>query len=367
MKIEAAVVRESKGAFEFESLELAEPSDDQILVKMVAVGLCHTDLTCRDQAYPVPLPMVFGHEGSGIVEQVGKNVTKVEPGDHVVLTFYTCGKCEACLSGEPARCEAAFEPNFLGRAVDGSCTIHDHSGGEIGSSFFGQSSFANYALSYERNTIKVPKNVPLELLGPLGCGVQTGAGSVLNALNPPAGSAIAVFGAGAVGLSAIMGAVIANCTTIIAVDVKENRLELAKELGATHTINAAEIDPVEEIKKLTKNGIAYVLETSGVPAVLVQAINCSKPGGEIGIVGSPALGVTIPVDVSFMLDNRNLRGIIQGHSNFDIFIPRLIELYKQGKFPFNKLVTFYELEQINQAAEDSEKGKTLKAIMRIKP
>jgi aryl-alcohol dehydrogenase len=367
MKIEAAVVRESKGDFEFESLELAELSDDQILVKMVATGLCHTDLTCRDQAYPVPLPMVFGHEGAGIVEKVGKNVTKVEPGDHVVLTFYTCGHCEACLNGEPARCEAAFEPNFLGRAVDGSCTIHDHAGGEIGSSFFGQSSFASYSLSYERNTVKVPKDVPLELLGPLGCGVQTGAGSVLNALNPTAGSAIAVFGAGAVGLSAVMGAVVANCTTIIAVDVKENRLSLAKELGATHVINAAELDPVEEIKRITGGaGISYVLETSGVPDVLVQAINCSKPGGEIGIVGSPALGVTIPVDVSFMLDNRTLRGIIQGHSNFDIFIPRLIELYKQGKFPFDKLVTFYDFDQINQAAEDSEKGKTLKAVLRHK-
>ncbi|MEW4981625.1 MAG: NAD(P)-dependent alcohol dehydrogenase [Cycloclasticus sp.] len=366
MEINAAIVRESKGEFKLESLELAEPSADQILVKIVAVGLCHTDLTCRDQAYPVPLPMVFGHEGSGIVEKVGANVTKVEPGDHVVLTFYTCGHCEACLNGEPARCEAAFEPNFLGKAVDGSCTIHDHSGDEIGSSFFGQSSFANYVLSYERNTIKVPKDVPLELLGPLGCGVQTGAGSVLNALNPAAGSAIAIFGAGAVGLSAVMGAAVANCTTIIAIDVKENRLKLAKELGATHVINAAEMDPVDEIKKLTGSGIAYVLETSGVPDVLVQAITCSKPGGEIGIVGSPALGVTIPVDVSFMLDNRTLRGIIQGQSNFDVFIPRLIELYKQGKFPFDKLITFYEFDQINQAAADSEKGKTLKAVMRVK-
>ena len=366
MEIEAAVIRGSKGAFEFESLELAEVSADQILVKIVAVGLCHTDLTCRDQAYPVPLPMVFGHEGAGVVEKVGKNVTKVEPGDHVVLTFYTCGHCEACLNGEPARCEAAFEPNFLGRAVDGSCTIHDHSGAAIDSSFFGQSSFASYSLSYERNTIKVPKDVPLELLGPLGCGVQTGAGSVLNALNPPAGSAIAIYGAGAVGLSAVMASVIANCTTIISVDVKENRLALAKELGATHVINAAELDPVEEIKKIVGGaGIAYVLETSGVPNVLVQAITCSKPGGEIGIVGSPALGVTIPVDVSFMLDNRTLRGIIQGQSNFDIFIPRLIELYKQGKFPFDKLIKFYEFDQINQAAEDSEKGMTLKAVMRL--
>jgi aryl-alcohol dehydrogenase len=366
MKIEAAVVREGKGDFKIETLELAEPSDDQILIKIVGVGLCHTDLTCRDQLYPVPLPMVFGHEGSGVVEKVGKNVTKVEPGDHVVLTFYTCGKCDACLTGDPTSCINSFGPNFMGRAVDGSCTIHDHDGGEVGCSFFGQSSFATHALAYERNTIKVTKDAPLDLLGPLGCGVQTGAGSVLNALNPPAGSAIAVFGAGAVGLSAVMGAVVANCTTIISIDVNPERLELAKELGATHTLNALEVDPVEEIQKLTGGaGIAYVLETSGVGPVLSQAIMSSCVGGEVGIVGAPAMGTTIPLDINHMLFNRKLRGIVEGESNSDIFIPRLISLYQQGKFPFDKLIKFYDLDQINEAAEDSEKGTTLKAIMRL--
>jgi len=365
MKIEAAVVREGGGNFQIESLELNEPSDDQILVKILGAGLCHTDLTCRDQAYPVPLPMVFGHEGSGIVEKVGKSVTKVAPGDHVVLTFYTCGTCDACVSGDPTSCANSFGPNFMGRAVDGSCTIHDHDGGEIGASFFGQSSFANYALSYERNTIKVTKDAPIELLGPLGCGIQTGAGSVLNALNPPAGSAIAIFGAGAVGLSAVMGAVVANCTTIISIDVKDNRLELAKELGATHTINSMDQDAVEEIQKICPGGIMYTLDTSGIPAVLQQAIMCTGIGAEIGIVGAPPMGKTIELDVNFMLFNRKLRGIVEGESNSDIFIPRLIELYKQGKFPFDKLIKFYDFDQINQAAEDSEKGSTLKAIMRF--
>ena len=347
-------------------MELAEPSADQVLVKIVGAGLCHTDLTCRDQNYPVPLPMVFGHEGSGVVEKVGANVTKVVPGDHVVLTFYTCGKCDACISGDPTSCANSFVPNFMGRAVDGSCTIHDQAGEEVGCSFFGQSSFATHALAYERNTIKVDKTAPLELLGPLGCGVQTGAGSVLNALNPPAGSAIAIYGAGAVGLSAVMGAAVANCTTIISIDVKENRLELAKELGATHTINAAEVDPVEEIQKITGGlGIAYVLETSGVAPVLSQAILSSCVGGEIGIIGAPAMGTTIPLDINHLLFNRKLRGIVEGESNSDIFIPRLISLYQQGKFPFDKLVKFYDLDQINEAAADSEKGTTLKAIMRL--
>jgi len=365
MKIAAAIVRQKGGPFKIEPLELADPSADQVLVKIVAAGLCHTDLVCRDQHYPVPLPMVFGHEGSGIVEKVGSNVTKVAPGDHVVLTFYTCGKCESCISGDPTSCANSFVPNFMGRAVDGSCTLHDHSGSEVGGSFFGQSSFATYALAYERNTVKVPKNAPLELLGPLGCGVQTGAGSVLNALNPPAGSAIAIFGAGAVGLSAVMGAVIAGCTTIISIDVKENRLELAKELGATHVINGANLNPIEEIQKICPGGIKYVLETSGIPAVLAQAIQSSSIGGEIGIVGAPPMGATIPVDINFLLFNRRLRGIVEGQATSDIFIPRLISLFQQGKFPFDKLIKFYSMDQINEAARDSEEGITLKPILRV--
>ncbi len=365
MKINGAVVRAKGGPFVLEQLELAEPGDDQVLVKIVASGMCHTDLICRDQYYPVPLPMVLGHEGAGIVEKVGRGVKKVVPGDHVVLTFYTCGHCPACLSGDSTSCANFFVPNFMGKAADGSCTMHDHGGGEIGASFFGQSSFGSYALSYERNTVKVPKDVPLELLGPLGCGIQTGAGSVLNALNPPAGSSIAIFGAGAVGLSAVMGAVIAGCTTIISVDIKDNRLAFAKDLGATHTINAAKGNPVEEIQKLTGGGILYALETSGVAAVLGQAINSTCYGGEIGIVGAPPLGTTIPVDVNFMLFNRKLRGIVEGHSVPDIFIPRLVELYRQGKFPFDKLVKFYNFDQINEAAADSEKGVTIKPVLRI--
>jgi aryl-alcohol dehydrogenase len=365
MNVQAAIVREGKGPFILETVNLAEPADDQILVKITATGLCHTDLTCRDQHFPVPLPMVFGHEGSGVVEKVGRAVTKVQPGDHVVLAFYTCGRCEPCLSGDPTSCANSFVPNFMGRGVHGECTVHDHEGKEVGASFFGQSSFATYALSYERNTIKVTKEVPLELLGPLGCGIQTGAGSVLNALDPPAGSAIVIFGAGAVGLSAVMGAVIAGCTTIVSVDVRDNRLQLARELGATHTIDASRQDPVDELMKLLPHGFPYALETSGVPAVLAQAIQTSAIGGEVGIVGAPPMGATVPLDINFLLLNRKLRGIVEGQSNSDIFIPRLISLYQQGKFPFDKLIRFYSFEEINQAAADAEQGRTLKAVMRM--
>lgn len=366
MKVTAAVVREKKGDFQLEELQLSEPNEDQILVRLAATGLCHTDLICRDQDYPVPLPMVFGHEGAGVVERVGKTVKKVAPGDHVVLTFYTCGRCEACISGVPTSCSNSFVPNFMGKSVEGETTLHDADGAEISGSFFGQSSFANYALAYERNTVKVDPEVPLELLGPLGCGIQTGAGAVLNALNPAAGSTIAIFGAGAVGLSAVMAAVVAGCTNIIAIDVKANRLELATELGATHVLNANEVDPVMALAELVPGGAPFVLETSGIPAVLSQAIRCSSVGGEIGIVGAPPMGATVPVDINFMLFNRKLRGIVEGEAISDIFIPRLIALYKLGRFPFNKLIRMYDFDQINQAAHDSEVGVTLKPVLRYK-
>lgn len=366
MQVQAAIVRGKGGPFSVEKVRLADPGPDQILVRIVAAGMCHTDLTIRDQNLPTTLPIVLGHEGAGVVEKVGANVRKVVPGDHVVLTFYSCGRCANCLGHEPLCCLNAFELNFGGRASDGSCTIHDSGSKEVGCNFFGQSSFATYALSYERNTIPVPKDVPLELLGPLGCGVQTGAGSVLNALNPPAGSQIAIFGAGAVGLSAVMGAVVANCTRIISVDIKPNRLALAKELGATDVIDAAKTNPVEEIMQLTGGqGVRYMLETSGNAKVLEAAIYSLAMGGEGGIVGAPAMGASIALDVNFMLFNRRLRGIIEGDSNSDIFIPRLIELYKQGRFPFDKLIKFYSLADINQAAADSEQGSTLKPVLKM--
>lgn len=365
MLTKAAIVRKKGGPFSVEEVTIADPAADQILVKLAAVGMCHTDISIRDQLYETPLPFVLGHEGSGVVEKVGANVTKVKPGDHVVMTFHTCGHCSKCLAGNPLCCENAFGLNFGGRDADGSCSIHAGEE-EIGCSFFGQSSFAGYCLSYERNTIPVDKSVPLELLGPLGCGVQTGAGSVLNALNPPAGSDIVIFGAGAVGLSAVMGAVVANCTTIISVDIKANRLKLATELGATHVINAAEVNPVEKIMELTGGkGVSYMLETSGNAQVLEGAIYTLGLGGVGGIVGAPAMGVKVPLDVNFLLFGRTLRGIIEGDSNSDVFIPRLIELYKQGKFPFDKLIKFYSLDEINQAAADSEGGSTLKPVMKF--
>ena len=365
MKISAAVVREEKGPFIVENVDLRDPNDNEILVKIVATGLCHTDLTLRDQSYPVPLPVVLGHEGAGLVEKTGRNITKVQPGDHVVLTMDTCGHCQPCYSGNITSCDNLFELNFSVHHSQGLCTIHDNNGEEINSNFFGQSSFASFALCHERNTVKVQDDIPIELLGPLGCGVQTGAGSVLNTLHPEAGSSIAIYGSGSVGLSAVMAAKVAGCTKIIIVDIKPNRLEVAKEFGATHILNGTSCDPMEEIIKLTGRGVDYALETSGNPVAFKQAVMSIGTGGVCGIVGAPPMGVEVGIDVNYIIWNRTIRGIVEGESTSDIFIPRLIELYKQDKFPFDKLIRFYELDQINQAAEDSEKGITLKPVLRM--
>ena len=209
MKATAAVVWEKERPFSMEEVEVDEPRAGEVLVRIVGVGVCHTDLIVRDQWYPVPLPAVLGHEGSGVVESVGPGVEKVRPGDHVVLSFDHCGHCANCLKGRPSYCTTFFERNFGGQRMDGSTAL-DKDGQALHSHFFGQSSFATYALASQNSVVKVPQDAPLESLGPLGCGVQTGAGAVLNSLKPEPGSSIAVFGTGAVGISAIMAAVAAG-------------------------------------------------------------------------------------------------------------------------------------------------------------
>ena len=364
MEIKAAVVREVGGPFKIEQLTLDEPRNDEILVRIVGSGICHTDLIVRDQHYPPKLPVVLGHEGSGVVEKVGAGVVEFAPGDHVVLTFMTCGRCQSCMTSEPTSCDRMMEFNFGGRAADGRVAIHD---GEapIASSFFGQSSFATWALANERNAVKVSKDIPLEILGPLGCGIQTGAGSAINGMKLPAGETIVVLGAGAVGLSAVMGAVIVGAGRIISVDLKQNRLDLAKELGATEVIDASTSDVVEEITRLTRGGARYILETSGNPISLKNGIAALRPGGTLGIVGAPPLGTEINLDVNHILLNRTVRGLIEGLSNPKVFIPRLIELYRRGRFPFDKLIKFYGLEDINRGVADSESGVTIKPVLQM--
>lgn len=260
--ITAAVVRGKEQPFVIEQARLRGPQDDEVLVKIVATGLCHTDLIVRDQYYPVPLPAVLGHEGAGIVEAVGPNVRELKAGDHVVLTYGQCGHCNPCRGGHGAYCRDFFALNFGGDDGHGHTAITDAQGQPLHDHFFAQSSFATFALAREINAIKVPDDAPLELLGPLGCGIQTGAGAVLNSLQVRSGSSFASYGAGAVGLSAVMAAKVAGATTIIAIDVVPSRLQLAMELGATHVVNSRETDVIEAVRAITGGGADFALEST---------------------------------------------------------------------------------------------------------
>lgn len=362
MKIQAAVIREKGKPFILEELELDEPRPDEILVRIVATGICHTDVTLRNN--PLALPIVLGHEGSGIVEKIGARITKVKPGDHVVLSYVYCGHCANCRQGLPAYCTQSVMGTFGGVRSDGTTTLSK--GAEnIHGNFFGQSSLTTYALTYEANVVKVRSHAPLQLLGPLGCGIQTGAGAVINSLHAKVGSSIAVFGLGSVGLSAIMAAKVAGCATIIGVDVKSNRLQLAKELGATHAISAADVNPTTEIKKITGDGANYALECAGNPKVFRQALESVRRPGICGLMGGTPLGTEVTFDMNSIMFGRTIRGILEGDSIPDIFIPQLVELIIQGRFPLERLVTYYDFDQVNQAVRDSEDGRTIKPILKM--
>lgn len=353
-----AVVARPGGPFELHELELGELRDDEILVRVAAAGICHTDLICRDQWLPVPLPAVLGHEGAGTVEAVGAGVTAVAPGDRVGLTYDSCGACAACERGLPVYCHSFFEHNFAAsRPGDGTSVL-----GGVHAHFFGQSSFATHAVARERNVVRLPDDVPFEIAAPFGCGIQTGAGAVLNALKPEPGSTFAVFGAGAVGLSAVMAAKVAGCTSIVAVDLRPDRLELARELGATQVVDAREADPVEVVGAT----VDCSLEATGSPVALRQAIDVLAPLGTCGIVGAPAVGTEASFDVTFVMTaGRTIRGIVEGESRPAEFLPRLFELWRRGELPVERMIRFYDFDEIDRAARDAESGETIKPVLRI--
>jgi aryl-alcohol dehydrogenase len=365
MRIKAAVIYETSGSFNIEQLELGDPKDDEVLVRIVGVGICHTDLGARDGHLPIPPPpSVFGHEGAGVVEKVGARVTKVKPGDHVVLAWDYCGACSSCKAGKELYCLNFFLHNFHGARPDGTTTLRKGDQ-PIHGSFFCQSSFADFALANERNVVKVREDIPVEILGPMGCGVMTGAGAVMNSLRPRPGASIAIFGVGPVGISAVLGAVVCGCTTIIAVDIKPERLEIAKELGATHTVNAGEVDPVEAILDITGGGAEFSLECVGNPKVLRQAVDVLPRLGVCGLLGVVPPGTEVSLDMDLLMNGRTVKGILGGDAIADLFIPKLIELYSQGRFPFDRMITFYPFEEINRAVKDMEEGRVVKPLLRL--
>src|SRR5277367_1350354 len=364
MQIKAAVVHERSAPFVIDTVELCAPRPDELIVRVVASGMCQTDLHGRDGYYASPYPGVYGHEGAGVVEAVGSAVRSIAPGDHVVMSFPWCGMCDNCRQHMHSYCVHAFGLKMSGTRADGS-TLLSKGGAPVYSAFFQQSSFGTFALTQERYAVKVRNDAPLELLGPLACSGQTGAGAVLNVMKPKPGDSFAVFGVGAVGLSALMAAKIAGCDPIVAVDVHGHRLALARELGATHTIdhNACG-DVVAEIRKIS-GGVRYAIESSAVPAVFREAIECLMPAGTCVLLGSARKGSDVSFEMPFLQQGRSVRGVVQGDSVPQEFIPRLVDLIMAGKFPIERMIKFYELADINLAARESSAGIAIKPVLRM--
>jgi len=363
--ITAAVAEGIGKPFRITTLELDEPAAGEILVRIVAVGLCHTDLAARDGDMPIEAPVVLGHEGAGIVTSVGAGVTKVRAGDHVILTFDSCGACANCRRDRPSYCYEFTAMNFACRRPDGTTGLH---GGatQIFRGFFGQSSFATYAIAHERNTVKIADSLPLEKLAPLACGVQTGSGAVMNSLKVPSGSSIAILGAGTVGLSALMAAVVVECATIVAVDVLDSRLDMATSLGATGTLVAkSEQNLTEELRSFCPSGFEYIVDTTGRTSTVSAAVLALAPAGTLALIGVPRpdadeLRTSL---LAVMAQGLTIRGVVEGDSVPDEFIPKLAALYSDGKFPFDRLTKEYAFSQINEAVADQAAGKVVKPVL----
>ena len=353
LTIDAAVVERPGGSFQFEQLAMDPPGPGQLRVRIHACGICHTDMVMREGGLPVPFPVVLGHEGAGIVEAVGADVVGLVPGDHVLLSFHSCGRCPACHDHQPGYCNEFVQRNFLGlrQAGEGGIRRGEQS---MGGNIFGQSAFATYALAHQDNVVAIAPDLPLDLLASLGCGVQTGMGTVLETLNVQPGQSIAIMGAGAVGLSALMAAKITNAGRITILDRHAHRLGLARELGASETANDL----------LSLDGLFdYIVDTTGVPALLSQAIWMLAPRGTLALVGAyPSEDISIDPS-AIMSMGRRIVGVVEGGIEPRRFIPRLIAYYRDGSLPLEKLVRRYPFSEIEEAFAASERGEVIKPVI----
>lgn len=361
MKITAALSRQAGAPFIFEECELERPRAGELQVRVEACGICHTDLVARDQHWPVPLPAVLGHEGVGIVEALGEGVKGFAIGDRVLMSFGACGECLACAERRLGYCEHASQFQLKAQRRDGSSPIS--CGGEpVSGHFFRQSSFATHAITATVNVVRLAPDLPPELMAPLACGVLTGTGAVLSSLQAKAGTSLAVLGCGAVGLSAVMAAKIAGCRDIVAVDRNVERLALAKRLGATVGIDPAEVSLKRELKRC--GGMHYVVDTTGSPAVMREGFAGLRAQGCLLCVGVSPPGENLALDLSALVtQGKSVRGCIEGDVDPGEFVPRLIDYYRQGLLPLEQLVSKYPFSAINNAVEDVQRGRAVKAVL----
>ena len=360
--IKAAVFRDDSLTPSIEELELSGPGPGEVLVRLVATGVCHTDLKVAGPSGMSPRPVVLGHEGAGIVEKLGPDVNDLEIGDHVVMTFDSCGHCPSCLEAEPAVC---YNVNSFSCTRPDGCHYLQSKDGPVHGDFFNQSSFATYAIGRRRGVIKVRQDAPLEMLGPLGCGIQTGAGAVFNIFKMKPSQSLVVYGAGSLGLSAVMAAKIAGAGKIIAADLHPSRLQLAAELGADEVISADEGSANDKIRKILPDGVDFALDTTAVASVMLDGIDILAPRGTFGFVTAPSNGKDLPIPMRSLMKGCKIAGISEGNSNPEVFIPQLIDFYMQGKFPFDRLIKFYPFDEIEQTFHDSESGAAIKPVLRF--
>ena len=355
---QAAIVETPGAPFRISAVEIDPPGPGQVRVEIHACGVCHTDMVMRDGALPVPFPVIFGHEGAGIVEAVGSGVDHVKQGDHVLLSFHSCGHCPACDDHQPGYCREFVPRNFLGAQAPGEGGIR-RAGTPIGSNIFGQSAFATHALAHADNVVPIDPSLPLALLAPLGCGIQTGAGTVMETLRLEPGQTIAIFGAGAVGLAAVMAARIQGAGTIAVLDRHGARLDLARELGATQTATdlGGLVGPFD-----------FIVDTTGAPVLVEQAIGLLAARGTLALVGAYPPDQTIDLDLSAVMSlGRRIVGVVEGGIEPRSFIPRLIDHYRAGQLPLEKLVRIYPFEAIEEAFEASSNGKVVKPVLVMRP
>ena len=371
--IRAAVLRQKGGPFAIEELTLNPPEAGEVLVEIEACGICHTDLMIRDGGYPTPLPVVLGHEGGGIVRAIGPGVSSVRPGDKVLISFSACGQCPSCNAGEIAYCWHHMEMNFSAyrhrdgawetpSALDWPARTKAQEPMPVHGAFFQQSSLATHAVALESNVVKVPDDADLTVLAPLGCGFQTGAGAILNTLRPRLGAGIVIHGIGNVGLAAIAAARAEGAGRIIAVDPVASRRDLALEFGASLALSPTEAS-AERLKRELNGGADFCLDATGRPEVLRAAFDILAPRGVAGLIGSSPLGTEASFEMTHMLFGRTVRGILQGDSRPKDFLPRLIELHRQGRFPIDRLIKTYPLDRINEAVADMESGSVVKPVI----
>jgi len=365
MQIKAAVLYGPKTPLRVEEITLEDPQDHEVRVKVVATGMCHSDLHIIKGDEPSPFPVVLGHEGAGIVDKVGPGVTTVKPGDHVVMpAIFNCGRCRYCAEGQPALCAEVLPAHLLGTLPGGGRRFSK--GSQQLNVFYSQGAFAEYVVVHERSAVKVRVDAPLDVVCLLSCAITTGVGAVVNRAEMRPGQSIVIYGCGGVGLSAVMGAKLVGAGKLIAVDLLDRKLELAKELGADYVVNASRENPQQRVMQITGGGADISIESIGSVKAMAQAFGSIHSAGTCVIVGAPPLTDVLSVAPYELLLGKTLKGSLLGNVRTMIDVPKYTDFYMNGRLPIQKLISrYYGLQEINAAFEMLEKGEIIRGVIRF--